>query len=33
MPVLEKLDLRWNPLTRVPERIGRLRECGCIVLT
>jgi hypothetical protein len=33
LPLLEKLDLRWNPLGSLPDWIGRLRERGCVVLT
>ena len=33
LPLLEKLDLRWNLLTELPGWIGGLRERECAVLT
>ena len=33
LPLLEKLDLRWNPLTELPDRVAHLRGRGCVVLT
>jgi len=31
LPNLERLDVRWNRLTSLPEAFHPLRERGCLV--